>query len=276
MPLTRPALSARPSTAPDLGGVPVELTEDRDARSDRLMDFQRFGAVFADLHRPRPGAELLGTRLCLACLDVLGVSGAGIMLVDTDSGSTSFGTSDVAPVDVVEDLQFTLGEGPGLDAHASGRPVLEPDLARPAIARWAAFSPAALREGVLAVFSFPLQADTTRLGALDLSCARPGALSSQQRRDAVAMTDVVTRTLLAAQAEAGEGGLASDFDDSQTLRFAVHQAAGMLSEQLDIRAADALVLLRARAYAAECPIDTLARDIVARKLRLDDHLDGGA
>ena len=50
----------------------------------------------------------------------------------------------------------------------------------------------------------------------------------------------------------------------------------MLSEQLDIRAADALVLLRAHAYAAECPIDTLARDIVARKLRLDDHLDGGA
>lgn len=240
------------------------------------MDLLRLGAVFADLRRPRPGAELIGTRLCLACLDVLGVSGAGILLVDADGGSTSFGTSDAAPVDVVEDLQFTLGEGPGLDAHASGHPVLEPDLARPTIARWAAFSPAAMREGVLAVFSFPLQADTTRLGALDLSSARPGALSSQQRRDAVAMTGVITRTLLAAQSEVRGDGLASELADSRTLRFEVHQAAGMLSEQLDIRAADALVLLRAHAYAAECPIDMLARDIVTRKLRLDEHPAGGA
>jgi GAF domain len=239
------------------------------------MELARLAAVFAGLHGPRPGAELVGTRLCLACVDVVGVSGAGILLVDTDGGSSSFGTSEATPVDVVEDLQFTLGEGPGLDAHASGRPVLEPDLARPSTVRWTAFAAAAVRAGVRGVFSFPLRAGPTRIGALDLSCTQPGSLTPQQQRDASAMTDVVTQTLLAAQAEARPGGLAPDFDDTRSLRLEVHQAAGMLSEQLDVRAADALVLLRAHAYATERGIDVLARDIVTRKLRIDGHLDGG-
>ena len=46
----------------------------------------------------------------------------------------------------------------------------------------------------------------------------------------------------------------------------------MISEQLDLRAPDALVLLRAAAYASERPIDDLAHDVVTRRLRFDDHV----
>jgi hypothetical protein len=236
------------------------------------MELVRLGAMFAELHRPRPDAELVGTRLCLACVDVLDVNDVGIMLVDGDGGSTSFGTSDDSPIGVVEDLQFTLGEGPGLDAYASGRPVLEPDLSRPTTARWSAFAPAPLREGVQGVFSFPLVAGSSRLGALDLSRATTGALSSGQRADAVVMADVVTQTLLAAQSDAQPGRVASELGNSRTLRFEVHQAAGMVSEQLDIRAADALVMLRAHAYAEQRHIDVVAREVVTRKLRIGDRL----
>ena len=239
------------------------------------MEFARLGAVFAELHTPRPGAELVGTQLCLACVDVLDVTEVGILLVDAAGGSTSFGTSDASPVGVVEDLQFTLGEGPGLDAHASGRPVLEPDLSRHSAAHWSAFASAAIREGVFGVFSFPLRAGTSRLGALDLSSAVAGELSARQRRDATVMAAVVTQTLLAAQTGARPGRLGVDLDDSPTLRLEVHQAAGMVSEQLDIRTADALVLLRAHAYAAERGIDAVARDVVMRKLRIGGRLDGG-
>ncbi|MDQ1429986.1 MAG: hypothetical protein QOF40_588 [Actinomycetota bacterium] len=239
------------------------------------MELVRLGAVFTELHRPRPQAELVGTRLCLACVDVLEVSEAGIILVDADGGSTSFGTSDDSPVGVVEDLQFILGEGPGFDAYATGRPVLEPDLARPVTPRWSAFAPAALREGVLGVFSFPLVAGTSRIGALDLSCATTGPLSPGQRADAVVMADVVAQTLLAAQSGALPGRLGSDLGDARTLRFEVHQAAGMLSEQLDIRAADALVMLRAHAYAGQRSIDVVAREVVTRKLRIGDRLQKG-
>ena len=85
------------------------------------------------------------------------------------------------------------------------------------------------------------------------------------------MAGVVTRRLLAAQVGAPAGLLGADLDDRRAFRSEVHQAAGMISEQLDLRATDALVLLRAAAYASERPIDDVARDVVSRRLRFDDH-----
>lgn len=240
------------------------------------MELGRLGQLFVDLYHPpvdgaAPDTASVGTRVCAVCVDVLDVGDAGILLVDGDGHLSGFATSGLAPVGVVEDLQFTLGEGPGIDAHASSRPVCEPDLAHPAAARWSAFAPAAVRAGVSGVFSFPLRVGSVRLGALDLSRAEPGALSREQRLDAVVMAGVVTRRLLTAQSGAASGLLGRDLDDPRTLRVEVHQAAGMLSEQLDLRTADALVLLRAAAYASERPIDDLAHDVVARGLRFDDH-----
>ncbi|MDQ7810735.1 GAF domain-containing protein [Amycolatopsis sp. A133] len=73
----------------------------------------------------------------------------------------------------LEDLQLTVGEGPCLDAFASGGPVLIADLAA-ATARWPAFTPAACELGAAAVFSVPLQIGVVRLGSLDLYRETPG------------------------------------------------------------------------------------------------------
>ena len=75
----------------------------------------------------------------------------------------------------MEQLQFELGEGPCIDACHEDRPVLEPDLAAPATPRWLAFA-----AGVRAIFGFPLQIGAVRLGALNLYCDRPAALSDEQ------------------------------------------------------------------------------------------------
>ena len=70
------------------------------------------------------------------------MSGAGIMLMTGDVPRGSLCSSnDVSAL--IEDLQFTLGEGPCIDAYQLDRPVLEPDLADPDTARWLAFSPPA-------------------------------------------------------------------------------------------------------------------------------------
>ena len=78
---------------------------------------------------------------------------------------------------LVEELQFELGEGPCVDAHHQGRPVLEPDLAAPEIPAGSAFTGPAVTAGVRAVFGFPLQVGEVRLGALNLYCDRPGSLT---------------------------------------------------------------------------------------------------
>ena len=85
----------------------------------------------------------------------------------------------------VEDLQFTLGEGPCVDACRSGLPVFEPDLAAPGVSRWPAFTPPAMLAGVRAIFGFPLQVGSVRLGALDLYNDQPGDLRPEQVAEAV-------------------------------------------------------------------------------------------
>src|SRR5882762_6051212 len=113
------------------------------------------------------GGERSSARLCEVSTDIIGMSGAGIMLMsgDVPRGSVCT-TNDVSAL--IEQLQYALGEGPCVDAHNQDRPVLEPDLAHPATPRWLAFSAPAVEAGVRAVFGFPLQVGAVRLGALNL------------------------------------------------------------------------------------------------------------
>ena len=51
-------------------------------------------------------------------------------------------------------------------------------------------------------------------------------------------------------------------------RAIVHQAAGVLSVQMSCAVPDALALIRARAFADDAPIESIAADIVEHRLRL--------
>ena len=94
-------------------------------------------------------------RLCGVAVSMLPASGAGVSVMTEDATRGVAVASD--PVsERVDELQFTLGEGPCLEAHRSRRPVLEPDLIDAGMARWPAYSAAAHAEGVRAVFAFPL------------------------------------------------------------------------------------------------------------------------
>src|SRR5688500_4456017 len=95
------------------------------------------------------------------------MTGAGLMLTFGDVPRGSLCTSDAVSA-TIEELQFTLGEGPCVDAYSSGRAVTEPDLGAPLRPRWSAFTPAAVDAGARAVFGFPMQIGVTRLGALNL------------------------------------------------------------------------------------------------------------
>lgn len=231
------------------------------------MDPDRLATLYADLADDRRTGNDVGVRLCDTCVEVLEVDGAGIMLMSDGEHLGTLGVSNEV-MTVVEDLQFTLGEGPCIDAYWSDFPILEPDLDQPATNRWPAFSGPAVKAGVRAVFGFPLLGGGSNLGALDLYCERPGDLRAEQVNDAVTMAEVISTTILAIQSQTEPGEL-SDSLDATTNHAIVHQASGMLSVQLDIDVADALVRIRAEAYTAGRPVDDVARDIVGRRLRLE-------
>jgi hypothetical protein len=169
---------------------------------------------------------------------------------------------------LIEELQYTLGEGPCVDAHQQGRVVGEPDLADPLIYRWPAFSPPALRAGVRAVFGFPLRVGTVRLGALNLYRDRVGPLTDDQHADALVMADVTTRWVLEAQAGSLAGTVAVALEADADFHFVVHNAAGMVSVQEGISVTEALIRLRAFAFSHDRLLADVAEDIVARRLRL--------
>jgi diguanylate cyclase (GGDEF)-like protein len=97
----------------------------------------------------------------------------------------------------LEQLQTDLGQGPCLQAFASGDVVAAADLS--ADGQFPAFSAVARRLGVNAVFSFPLSHAGGRLGALDLYSEEPGHLSATACARAQTLADVITAYLLNTQ-----------------------------------------------------------------------------
>jgi hypothetical protein len=220
-------------------------------------------------------APRFGTRrLCDVSAEVTDMSGAGIMLMSGDVPQGSVCTTNTVSA-LIEQLQYTLGEGPCVDAYNQDRPVLEPDLARPAAPRWLAFSGPAVEAGVGAIFGFPLQVGAVRLGALNLYRDRPGALTDDQHADALVMADVAAQAVLVLQAGAPPGRLAAEREAGADFHYVVHQAAGMVAAQLDVSVGQALVRLRAYAFGNDRPLRLVAEDVVARTLRFDPRRDEG-
>jgi len=100
------------------------------------------------------GADVWSSaRLCAAYPRIAGVTGAGVMLMSGDIPRGSLCTSNEVS-HLIEELQYTLGEGPCVDAYQQDQVVTEPDLGGPVTRRWFAFTPPALEPGVRAVFGF--------------------------------------------------------------------------------------------------------------------------
>jgi hypothetical protein len=207
-------------------------------------------------------------RLCQVCAEVTGMSGAGIMLMSGDIPRGSVCTTDEVSA-LIEQLQYMLGEGPCVDAYRQDKPSLEPDLADPATPRWLGFGGPAIRAGVRAVFGFPLQVGSVRLGALNLYRDRPGPLSDDQHADALVLAGLAAQAVLVLQANAPPGELAVALEAGADLQYVVHQASGMVAAQLDVSVGQALIRLRAHAFGNDRSLTEVARDVVARKLRFD-------
>lgn len=208
-----------------------------------------------------------------ACAAAVGAAGCGLSMTGA-SGAREPVLAVGDRCDELEELQFTLGQGPGLDAAGEG-PVLVPDLADPeAVHRWPVFAPAAVRRGVQALFAFPVAAGAARIGVLDVYRARPGDLGAKSLGLALAYADAVLVLVLDERGEVAGGSARTGRDLLPERRAEVHQAAGMLSVQLGVGVSEALVRLRAYAYVHDLRLAEVAADVVARRLRFAPEVYG--
>lgn len=212
--------------------------------------------------------------LCVAAAAAVNVSGAGVILV---SGGRPLGSvcASNAMTEAAEEAQYTLGEGPCVDAYHAKEPVLVPDLESVESSRWPGFREGAQAAGVRAAFGFPLMIGSVCFGALNFYHDRPGRLGDEQFADAVAVAHVAGRTVLSWQSVAGPGSLAWQLEHVPMHRAAVHQAAGMVSVQAGVSVDDAVVMIRAYAFAEDRAISEVASDLVLGTFRLDGHARRG-
>ena len=211
------------------------------------------------------GAPTLET-ISQACVELLPITGASVVL-NAQHRSQSVASAFDGRAGAVQDLEFTLGEGPVVDACADGSPVLVDDV-RAAAARWPQFAPAMEKLGVRALYAFPLQRGTVKLGALLFYRDQAGALSSDELGTAGLVATLVTELVLELQAQAASESLAWGLDLSD-YRAVVHQATGMVSVQLNCGGEEALVRIRGFAFGADRPLDDVVNEVVAGRLRFD-------
>jgi transcriptional regulator with GAF, ATPase, and Fis domain len=206
------------------------------------------------------------TTVCRSATRLLRMSGSSVVLMGEDtfpSVASAYGVSVT-----VQDLEFTLGEGPASDAYNEGKPVLVDDMALFS-SRWPQFTRAVTEAGIQSLYALPLQLGAIKLGVLVLYRVRPGALEGEELAAALLVADLVTNQVLDMQAGAASESLAwgLEVDD---YRAVVHQATGMISAQLDCAMGEALVRLRGRAFASERDIDLIASEVVTGELRFDE------
>jgi transcriptional regulator with GAF, ATPase, and Fis domain len=203
--------------------------------------------------------------LCADAAETLSATGVGVSVMVGGKAHGMAAASDQF-TEHLEELQFTFGEGPCIDALATSRPVLVPDLDEKALRRWPVYTPAIHQQGIRAVFAFPLQIGAARLGVLDVFRTHAGQLSRTQMGQAVRFADRAVATLLDGQDQPRAD---HDLDEAIGHHANLYQAQGMVMVQLKISLAEAMVRLRAYAYAEDRPLSEVAADVVARRLRFD-------
>jgi hypothetical protein len=211
--------------------------------------------------------------LCEACVTLFGIDAAAISLVFAGVTSGTLGSSGSA-ARAYDELQFTIGEGPCLDSVATRGPVLVADLTKPKTVRWPLYAPALLDYKIRSVFAVPVVLAGEYVGALDLFRFQPGELHDDQLAGAVIAAELASAPLLDLmdsdlQAAVNDPGSSAWVEFNALSRTEVSQATGMLVAQLGIEPTEALVRLRAHAYATNRSATDVARDILDRRLQLE-------
>ena len=231
---------------------------------------ERLGAALVGARTPLAAAD----RLCEACVDLLDVDGASVSLIRDGGTQGTFGSSgDTSRV--LDELQFTYGQGPCIDAVASGRPVIAEDLDSPGEDRWPALTEAVLEHGVRAMYALPVMVASTPIGALDLYRHRRGPLDGQALTGGLWAAGLASLPLLDLMhgdtdwQAAGDGTGA--FDQLASLeRVEVYQATGMIVSALEISAADAVARLRAHAVSNSLTASDVAYRVLDGRILLAD------
>ncbi|MEU6677632.1 GAF and ANTAR domain-containing protein [Streptomyces sp. NPDC046925] len=204
--------------------------------------------------------------LAVRCVELLGVSAAGVLLADSQ-GELRLVASSGEHTWVLDLFALQQEQGPCLDCYRSGSAHTNIALGGlEATTVWPEFSTRARAAGYEMTQVLPLQQGDQMLGTLNLFQAKPRVLSPDEVALAQALADVAAiaivqrRSLERSETERGQ------LQEALTSRVAIEQAKGVLAERWRCTVDDAFGALRRHARANRMRLAECARQVVAGEL----------
>lgn len=219
--------------------------------------------------------------LCARVAHETGSHGANVAVINHRTWELLAATD--ADARTIDDLQFTLGEGPSLDTADTSNECLVPDLGEAsAIGRWPVLAGELNAAGVGAVFTFPVDGTSTRArSVLTVYRRSAGPMLSDHlaaaRRCATEVTGVAgldwsdyVRSTVGDTADPDRIGvaLAAAPPAGMEDRADIHTAAGIVAAQLDLPPREALTTLRAHSFRTNTPLPDVARRVIETRERI--------
>lgn len=198
-------------------------------------------------------------------VEILGVAGAGVSLVD-DGGRLRFVSATGENTTSLERLQEELQAGPCAQAHQSGKTVLVPDIE--AATDWPEYRATAIAGGLLAVVGIPMQIQDFRLGALNVYDDKLRVWPDDDVFVARALADMASSLVVNARELEQSRRVADQLRHALESRVVIEQAKGAITRERGVSVDEAFALLRSHARSHNRKLHDVARGVLDGSLQL--------
>jgi GAF domain-containing protein len=203
-------------------------------------------------------ADVLYT-LTTACVELLDVDAAGMLLVD-ERGVLVPVAATHDSTENLEKLQILVSEGPCFEAVRSLGSVHSDELDDDA--RWPDFARQARDDGFRAVHAEPVALRAEVVGGLNLFRRQPGPLPAADQRIAHFLANAAAIGVLHRRALARVETVNEQLQRALTSRVLIEQAKGLLAERHGLDLDAAFKRLRGHARSSNQPLTSTARAVV--------------
>lgn len=198
--------------------------------------------------------------LVRACVDLLDVTTAGLMILDARGRLRPVAASTEA-TRVLELFQLQNDEGPCLDCIRTGDKITVADIADE-VHRWPLFAAAASASGFQSIHAVPMRLRRDTIGSLNLFNAPGPPLSEVDQGIAQALADVATIGILQQRSLARSAQLATQLQSALDTRIVIEQAKGVLAEYGGVPMGVAFEALRTYARCGNLKVGDTAQALV--------------
>jgi transcriptional regulator with GAF, ATPase, and Fis domain len=192
-----------------------------------------------------------------------GADGAGLTLLEDDRADTIVATADF--VQQVDDIQYSMGEGPCISAARESRTFTSGSLGGEQ--RWPRFGPRVARLGVHSVLSLPLVTPDGVFGAMNVYAHAKGAFDEYSVNVGELFSVPAAIAVQNAQVLAQAKRLAMHLQAALTSRAVIDQAMGIVMSRNGCSAPEAFERLKTRSQSEHIKVSAVAQSVVDAAVR---------